>query len=224
MLKAELEAQKSAEDGMASIKAELDEARAALETVKGDAAAQASLLDETNASLEAAKADAEAKEAALAALKTENDKLQTELSAAKEEANAKSSEAESLKAELAAAKADADTLEAGLEAVRSELAAAKNGSAAPSASDSGELRAQLDAANEKNRELEEQLAFSEERANRNFLKLQNDEQLRAKAQKALDVAMALLDAASRMPAIPALIAGFIAFQVEAESPEITGRS
>ena len=202
-LKADLNAAKADAESSGSAKEALEETQAALKTAQDDAAAQAALLDEIQAQLDASKAESEAKAGELDALKADNDRLKADLEAAQAEAGAKAAEAETLKAELTAAKADADSLEAGLDAVRAELAAAKSGGEAASAAPSSELQAQLDAANEKNRELEEQLAFSEERANRNFLKLQNDEQLRAKAQKALDVAMALLDAASRMPAIPA---------------------
>ena len=51
-------------------------------------------------------------------------------------------------------------------------------------------------------DLEANLALSEERAGKNYLKLRNDEQLRAKTRKALDVALALLAAAESVPIEP----------------------
>ena len=57
------------------------------------------------------------------------------------------------------------------------------------------LRAQIEA-------LEANLSLSEARADKNYQKLRNDEELRAKTRKALDIAMALLAAAESMPIEP----------------------
>ncbi|MDR0966597.1 MAG: hypothetical protein LBM75_08905, partial [Myxococcales bacterium] len=175
------------EQELDAAKAESEQAKAALDAAHAESEALKAERDAIRAELAAFRADFDTAKAESDQAKAERDAACAETEAAKAERDAIRAELAVFRTDFDTAKAESDQARAGFEAGRAETEA---------------LKAERDALQAQTEELEANLALSEERASKNYLKLRNDEQLRAKARKALDVALALLAATESVPIEP----------------------
>ncbi len=198
---AEAEA-KRLEAELAQVSQELQLAQAQQGTASAeDVDALCAERDALQRDLAAAQADLSVLRPECGQAKIDLDAARAELDLMRAERDAGSADRDALRGDLDAARLELDAAKADLGAARAELASVQ------ASRDNAEARAcalaaEKEALQGQVEDLEANLALSEERAGKNYLKLRNDERLRAKARKALDVALVLLAAAERVPIEP----------------------